>query len=70
MTRTTMKTSELEVGNSPVEFKVYDGGALLGTLSVSRGGLRWYPRGCSKGRIVEWRRFAWWNRSRRMESET
>ena len=57
MRRTTeLNVLGAKIGNSPAVFKVRNGSRLVGTLSVSRGGLRWYPRGCSIARMVTWRR--------------
>jgi hypothetical protein len=40
-------------------FEVFEpnGGAKIGDLIVSQGGLRWYPRGTRNARYVSWKHF-------------
>jgi hypothetical protein len=58
----------IAVGKPGVEFEVWDKWKKkrrkLGTLTVSVGGLRWWPHKAPKYRQVSWDRFAaWFNES-------
>ena len=48
----------IEVGNVDVEFEVRDGAALMGTVTVSRGGLDWRATGRRSAVSVTWKAFA------------
>lgn len=54
----------IAVGKPGVEFEVWDKWRKkrrkLGTLTVSVGGLRWWPHKAPKYRQVSWDRFAAW----------
>ena len=46
-----------KLGRSDVEFKVWTGDDLLGTLKISRGSLVWFPANTTKGYKMTWERF-------------
>jgi hypothetical protein len=50
----------IPVGNVDVEYEVRRGPDLLGTLSISKGGLDWRPKGARKPRKATWEQFQAW----------
>lgn len=48
---------ERELKRAPIEFKIKRNKKLLGTLSVSEGGLEWFPPKKQSGYKVGWKRF-------------
>lgn len=60
-----MTTKNLHVRGIDLEFQVKVDGGVLGTLSVSEGGLHWRPCNVSKKRGVDitWAEFADWAES-------
>lgn len=47
----------MEVGKTDAQFDVYADGEKFGRLTVSKGGVGWYPRGPSKERHLNWEQF-------------
>ena len=45
------------LGKADVQFAVKRDGTMLGTLTVSRGSLVWFPAGTSYGLRIGWERF-------------
>jgi hypothetical protein len=60
-----MATKNLHIRGIDLEFQVKVDGAMLGTLSVSEGGLHWRPRHGTKrhGIEISWPEFAEWAES-------
>lgn len=50
----------IPVGNVDVKYEVRRGTDLLGTLSISKGGLDWRPKGARKTRVSNWEQFDEW----------
>jgi hypothetical protein len=48
----------IEVGNVDVVFEVRDGGALLGRMKISKGGIDWFPNNARKPRTITWSNFS------------
>ena len=46
------------LGRADVEFDVKQDGSMLGTLTVSKGSLVWFPTGTIYGYRIGWHRFA------------
>ena len=50
--------SPIEVGNVDVQFAISDGHGLIGTVTVSKGGIDWRGRGKQSKQSASWDRFA------------
>ena len=46
-----------KLGTADIEFEVKEGGAMFGTLKVSKGSLVWFPKGTINGYKMEWGKF-------------
>jgi hypothetical protein len=46
-----------ELGNSDVVFTVYQDGEKLGTITVSKGAIEWYPSKAKNPYKMDWGRF-------------
>lgn len=44
--------------NSDLYFDVYSDGQKLGTMSLSKGSIDWFPKGKQKSKRITWERFA------------
>jgi hypothetical protein len=49
---------EVEIVNKDLRVSVFSNDEKLGELTISRGGLGWYPRGPSDERHFSWEQFA------------
>ena len=60
-----LSTQNLPLTRTDLDFEVKQDGKVLGTLSVSSGGLNWTPRNYQKknGWKVDWVAFDTWARS-------
>ncbi len=47
-----------DIEKSPVQFTVKQNGETLGTLLISKGGLRWKKKRERRGKMVPWTDFA------------
>ena len=46
-----------QLGNADIEFSVKSDGEKVGTLTVSKGSVVWFPKGTSYGYKVGWKKF-------------
>jgi hypothetical protein len=53
-----MSVPDLPVGKVDVTFSVSADGEAFGRLTVSKGGIGWFPRGPSRERHLRWEEFA------------
>ena len=47
-----------QLGRADVEFQIKRNGSVLGTLTVSKGSIVWFPSGTTYGRKLTWVKFA------------
>jgi hypothetical protein len=47
-----------DLGKADVEFYVWNGGARVGTLKVSKGAVVWFSRKKQRGRKIGWKQFS------------
>ena len=55
-----LKLPAQQIVNSDAQFDVYADKEKLGTLTVSRGGIGWFPFNARNERHCTWREFARW----------
>ena len=53
----TFEIPPRELGRADVVFKVRTDGEMLGTLTVSKGSLVWFPADTTKGYRIGWNNF-------------
>jgi hypothetical protein len=56
--KVTMELPPRTITKADAVFKVRQDGDLLGTLTVSRGSLVWFPPGTTYGHKIGWKKFA------------
>jgi len=58
-----MSMPSTDVRRVDVVFEVKSGATKLGELHLSKGDLRWYPKGAQRPKIATWEQFDEWMRS-------
>ena len=46
-----------ELGRADVDFEIWQDGAKVGTLSISKGSVVWFPANTTKGHKIDWTAF-------------
>ena len=46
-----------ELGKSDLKVRVFESEELLGTITISKGAIEWYPRNAKKPYKMRWARF-------------
>lgn len=46
-----------ELGKTDLKVQIYENDELLGTITISKGAIEWYPRNAKKPYKMRWSRF-------------
>ena len=53
----TFEVPERKLGRSDVKFQIKRDKETLGTMTVSKGSVVWFPKGASYGHRIRWKKF-------------